>query len=289
MKVANIAIKGGLGNQLFQYALGIYLKEKYACNVHFDIRPLYSKQENLTPRTFELKKLFPEMQFCSDFTNQLVHTCEDNIFARLFKKMTRELVGLNYMSEDQFNHSQSLDKKRYYFDGYWQDLRYAKCLLDELNKIAFNQLKDSHYYKEILQSDNNIGIHIRRGDYVSNPFINSYHGNCDLNYYQKALDYIQSKTASQRTFIFTDDVHWANENFGNNSAVSIVSQNVNNAITELFLLKSCSHLVLSNSSFSAWASYLNGNNEAIIIAPEQWTKAHKTVDLSIKKENWIVL
>jgi len=70
--VVNVAIKGGLGNQLFQYALGSYVKQKYKAAVFYDNAPLSLEEKNLTKRSFLLDRLVADLPLTSKKKSQPV-------------------------------------------------------------------------------------------------------------------------------------------------------------------------------------------------------------------------
>ena len=74
----HISIKGGLGNQLFQYAFGVYLKEKYKATIYYDIIPLEFIEKNLTKREYELNKIDTSIQFTSLKTHSLFYSQNNN-------------------------------------------------------------------------------------------------------------------------------------------------------------------------------------------------------------------
>ena len=59
-----IYLKGGLGNQLFQYGFGIFLKNQLKVKVYFDISHFQDLQnlESKYPRTLKINKLFKNFQ-----------------------------------------------------------------------------------------------------------------------------------------------------------------------------------------------------------------------------------
>src|SRR5690606_38995840 len=66
-----------------------------------------------------------------------------------------------------------------YLDGYFQSETYFQNIKEEIReRFVFPNLdkKNSEIKKQILNSENSVSIHIRRGDYVTNPLTYNYHG-----------------------------------------------------------------------------------------------------------------
>ena len=285
----NIAIKGGLGNQLFQYALGVFLKQKYNCAVRYDILPLDKKEKNLTKRSFLLDRLFTGLKFTGIRTHKLINTNVDTVIMKLYKKTLRTFKRYTYISETAIAQLDLKPGHTYYLDGYWQSAQSAKHSLDAINACATAVLKNNPYLSLITAPGESVAIHIRRGDYVNNAFINSYHGNCGLDYYLNAMKMMESRVSVTTYFIFSDDLKWAAENIKSTRPLVFVEGDNNEPVADLFLMKSCRHQVISNSSFSCWASYLNTNPGKIVIAPQSWTKKEKTNTMPLFENTWILI
>lgn len=284
----NIAIKGGLGNQLFQYAFATYLQRKFNCVVNLDVEPLSEQLENLTPRPYLLNKLFLIKDLTDAYTHDLFFTQNDPFFRKIFKKLIRSIKNYVYVGE----HLQALPVLKsdttYYLDGYWQNREYAMAVLPELDQIA-NQFTSSSKLAPQLSGSGSAAIHIRRGDYVSNAFINSYHGVCDIHYFHRAVAYLEKEKQITNYFVFSDDISWAKENIKLSKPVQFVEGDVSEPFTDLFLMRLCPNMILSNSSFSCWAAYLNTHKDRTVIAPENWTRKDKTKDLPLFDVSWKVM
>ena len=129
------------------------------------------------------------------------------------------------------------------------------------------------YYLSQIQSSNSVSIHIRRGDYVGNQDILEDHGICNFDYYLKAINILSSKISSFKLFFFSDDMDWVKENFSSiNVDKFFIEQEQKNDWVDMFLMSSCDHQIIANSSFSWWGAWLNSNNSKIVVAPKIWNK-----------------
>ncbi len=107
-------------------------------------------------------------------------------------------------------------------------------------------------------------IHVRRGDYVNNP----YYTQLDMDYYKRAIQHIQANTKTELFMIFSDDIAWCKEYFVMPDINIEFSEN-NTDIEDLFLMSRCDHNIGANSSFSWWGYYLNSNINKIGVFPEK--------------------
>jgi hypothetical protein len=118
-------------------------------------------------------------------------------------------------------------------------------------------------------------IHVRRGDYVGN----STHDVCGPDYYNRAIEFIRSKTGATKFLVFSDDMSWCKSNFpsdfvfvenGLSNAGDLIHRINNSDIEELFLMSLCKHNIIANSSFSWWGSWLNCNPDKVVVSPSRW-------------------
>jgi hypothetical protein len=286
--IVNIAIKGGLGNQLFQFAYGEFLKKEYGSIIKYDLKPLSFNEENLTNRDFELLPLNIHFEQTSLFIHRIVYTSNETLLFRAIAKLSRAAVNLIYVEEKNWMTVTIAKNHNYYLNGYWQNSKYAMFLNNYLKNIP--DLKINQEYLKLIQSSHhNIGIHIRRGDYVNNSKINKYHGNCELEYFYRSIELIKQRKTIDFLFVFSDDINWVKNNFQHHLKAFFIEPDLNSPLSDLMLLKSCKNLILSNSSFSAWASYLIEEQNAIIVAPKHWTRNTETDKLPIKTEKWTII
>ena len=118
-----------------------------------------------------------------------------------------------------------------------------------------------------LRSQNSVGIHIRRGDYLRNPF----HGVLPLEYYEVAMDYFRARISQPVFYCFTDDPKWVRDTFPLSSHFILCSDNYSKSdFHDLQLMATCRHQIIANSTFSWWAAWLNANPDKIVIAPNRW-------------------
>lgn len=255
-----VKLKGGLGNQMFQYAYGRQLSLRYKTVLKLDrsllTTSLYQKLFGITPRKYEFGTFKIKPQFA------------------------------------KFRETLVIPKGNYYLDGYWQDEKYFKKIRPVLLK-EFSLLKESRAFlklKKIIRSTNSVSIHLRRGDYVRRAVTRKYHGVLDFDYYQKAIRALTRKVKSPHFFVFSDDIKWVKDNFKiNYPAIYIERSYKLSNPEEMILMSLCQHNIIANSSFSWWAAWLNQNPRKIIISPKNWFKNKSVEKKRLIPTEWLKL
>ncbi len=262
-------IMGGLGNQMFQYALGRSIALKTAQDLKLDIS-FFTKQKlrNYELGYFKIDENFTSAREAKLLSGEgLINTVKRRLRIPIKKPKS-------YFAEDIFGYfyEELLDKTTsIYLDGYWQNERYFRdvkstlfedfALKDEISTIA-------QFYLAEIKSSNSVSLHIRRGDYVTNQHTNSFHGTCGLSYYEEAVRYIEKQVDVPKYFIFSDDIAWCKQNF-EFLQDKIFIENTS-SIEDLELMKNCKHNIIANSTFSWWGAWLGDFVDKIVIAPKQW-------------------
>jgi hypothetical protein len=253
-----VKLKGGLGNQMFQYAYGRCLSLRHKTIFKLDKflfrSQICQKMAGITPRKYELG--------------------EFNIVGKIagFK----EIVIKN--------------KNNIYLDGYFQSEKYFKDIRQILLKEFTLRKKTSNFSRleRQISESNSVSVHIRRGDYVKDIVTRKYHGVQTLGYYLQAMKIIEGKIKKPHFFFFSDDILWVKENFNKvNNPVTFVS-NLHRLTNqeELILMSFCKHNIIANSSFSWWGAWLNINPKKIVVAPKRWFR-QKVNEKSIVPREWI--
>ncbi|MDI6046611.1 alpha-1,2-fucosyltransferase [Flavobacterium yafengii] len=267
---------GGLGNQMFQYALASILAQKNNATVRLDMNFFDQTEKRLghTPRNFELT-------IFNNFYTPAATT--DILFFKqlsVFSKVKRDL-GFNYpkmYQESSFSYDEKVMTTRtpVYLSGFFQSYKYFIGYENLIRKLfAFPVETLDEVNKKVIaniKSTNAIAIHIRRGDYVTDATTKQYHGNCSVDYYFKAISLLAERNKDFTLFFFSDDNNWVKEQFENlpYSKQFINHNNGGNSWKDMFLMSSCNHNIIANSSFSWWAAWLNANPEKRVIAPKKW-------------------
>lgn len=281
-------ISGGLGNQMFQYAIAKSMAKKNNDIFKLDIS-FYPKQ---ILRKYELNYFNIEENIASK------EECENLRGSEEFIYKVKNKLGLDINRPKPYTFENNItlfDKELYdkngdiYLDGFWQNENYFKSIREVIindftpkNRISNEANKHLHD----ITSVNSVSLHIRRGDYVADEHTSSVHGICGLDYYNNAIEYISDKIENPAFYIFSDDIAWCKENF-DFIKNKIFIDDTKSAIDDLELMKNCKHNIIANSTFSWWGAWMNTNDKKIVIAPKVWFIDEKWKNLSIALNDWI--
>lgn len=286
-----IEMSGGLGNQMFQYAL--YCKFK---SLH--------KEVALDTSFFRSKQKLRKMEigiFCLNYreiTDEEAAEIKgygycDSLFDKIQHKIKRKICHPNYLIyEDNIENFQPeiFGMDQVYLSGYWQNEKYFSDIAGEIHKNFSFPLDMDLKNKEILsriKQENSVSVHVRRGDYLLAKNENVYGGICTEEYYKKAIAYMDAQINSPHYFLFTDDVKWAEKNMRYPNMTIISNNTGSNSYIDMFLMSQCKHNIIANSSFSWWGAWLNQNEKKMVIAPKRWFNNHENTDIIC--ENWITI
>jgi hypothetical protein len=269
-----VKLLGGLGNQMFQYAFGRCLSVYHNTDLFLDITDLKSKNVNHTYRNFSLDKFHIKATIASDELVKWQHG-ETNIFQRALNKISHS-GKLKVVSENKIHFDPEIEMpaNNVYLSGYWQSPLYFNSIENIIRDDFRFSVPLSSYAESLLskiRTGNSVSLHVRRGDYVTNPETNAYHGVSDLAYYNRAMELIRNKISNPVFYIFSDDPFWVEENFKLSESTILVSKLQTVQFDDLQLMSSCKHAIIANSSFSWWGAWLiNNNPDKIVIAPLKW-------------------
>ncbi|MCX6701646.1 MAG: alpha-1,2-fucosyltransferase [Candidatus Zambryskibacteria bacterium] len=261
-----IKLEGGLGNQMFQYALGRNLSLIH--NTTFKIDYSYLKKANQSQRTLIIDNYNTVLEEVTDK--------EVASYTSIFQKILDKIRSKKKMVVEKSNlfDSNILLRNDGYFVGHWNNEKYFK--INE--NIIRNDFKLKKPFGEMAQTTaekinstpNATGIHIRRGDYVTIKKIADKHGVLSISYYEQTMAKIIERFPDTVFFVFSDDMEWAKENFPKKYPVIFVSNPNIPDYEELILMSLCKHNIIANSTFSWWGAWLNTNPNKIVIAPKNW-------------------
>ena len=259
-----IKIKGGLGNQLFQYAVGRALALHHRLPLKLDLTIF---------KTYKLHRYLLDQ-----FAIQADIATEDEIIKLkgrnnvLFSALRK--AGLvkrkSYLKEKRSSYFDASVFKNddVYLDGYWQNELYFSDIREELLRdlTSISSMSDlGVVYMEGIKKSNSVSLHVRRGNYLNLKNFNVL----DINYYMKAVEYMRKNVEKPTFYIFSDDLEWCKNSLGFLDNCIFVDR-TKTEIDDLKLMSFCQHNIIANSSFSWWGAWLNQNSKKTVIAPKDW-------------------
>lgn len=248
MKV--VPIFAGMGNQMFMYAFYHVLKQH-------DKRTFCTEcalRGDKAHSGYDLKRAFG----ISTDSNWLLDG-----FAKFILKIRRcfppsvfhfvvSALGIRFVRDTRKYEESFLRKTRRlsFFWGYWMDISWFSSHKEDICRIfRFNQDAVSEatklFLEDIQSRQGSVAVHIRRGDFVD--------ANMALEdaYYYKAIDVMKKYVLDPIFYVFSDDMEYAKKmNIPN--AVYVDCNKGENAWQDMFLISSCRHQIIANSSFSWW-------------------------------------
>ena len=289
---------GGLGNQLFEYSFGYRLSIESGHSSVYDYSNGFKNDKY--GRKYALSKFAFEISPCSvdDIPIGMAWTSPMSFVAKLYWShfATRKKV---IFEKQYYNYDQKVldysDNGNYYF-GYWQNPKYFTPVENDIRtqfKLKVTP-KDSFYslQREMLQT-NSISIHIRRysdkdkaGNLIKSA--RKIHGVCPLEYYSYALQRIPEPRSV--CYVFTDDLEWCKNNIYLPRAYRYVAEyDKFSDAEEIFLMSTCKHHIISNSSFGWWGAWLGDAPEKIVVAPKQWVSDGDAIISDLFPETWQII
>ena len=275
MRMIVMRIKGGLGNQLFQYASSYALAKRLNQKLMFD--PSFTA--NMTSRNYKLPLLRVDTDevVCIDQLPPKIKLLKNlyinkacrvlNLPKHSCGKFVYRLETRDEWQPDFF----TMQEENLYVDGYFQSEEYFKQHRAKLLKQIQPKYKPENEYLKTLndiQKCNSVAVHVRRSDFKKDRC--AYHYLLDETYYKRAIEKIRASVINPVFFCFSDDMDWVKKNFGEKENFRFMSLHTSHAdIDELMLMKNCKHIIAANSTFSWWAAWLNENEDAIRIVPEK--------------------
>lgn len=288
-------LKGGIGNQMFQYAAAFALANRHKTELKLDIYYLLDKSKRYFRHTHR--------EYALDVFNITAQIATPSEIA----KFTPPRVGNKFI----YHLKKRLFKKRFFFDetnvqstsyflkipenayleGFWQNVSFFNDIRVLLQKEFSFREPLPEYCNSVyqrIQSCNSVCVVFRRGDYVNHPELDI----TQLSFYHSAIDIIQSKNLHSTYFIFSDDIPWCKTNFERSSVeVEFVDQKYTGPKAQYYLalMSECKNFIIPNSTYPWWAAWLNDTPGKMVIAPRKWFKSQVVNVNPIIPEGWIAL
>lgn len=288
-----VYLVGGLGNQLFQYATGKALATELNQPLQVSTALLHNRLlayiTNITPRKFALSTFGISPSDSPLFNYWLTLQAISPLYHNV---IWLNEASINYSTYSMENLSQATDVVMW---GYWQSETYF-AKYDELIRNTFTFKKKLSTLSQSLlgtiRQQNSISLHVRRGDYVTNNNANKEHGVCGIDYYERAISYIENCLGNCIFYVFSDDIDWAVANLSillKSRAIYVLNTPEREAWEDMYLMSQCTHHIIANSSFSWWGAWLNQNPEKIVIAPKKWYNSSEKATDSMIPLTWVRL
>jgi hypothetical protein len=259
------SVYNGIGNQLFCYALGLYVSKKTHKELYVDLTKLNTinflslvKIKKDTPRKYEIPKLGfnpPVIQFnIQEFTRKI------------------KILNQTYIADFR-NDTPTLGDVKSSQDIYtigWGNFSNVKDILPDMRSRFQPNFKISPSVAntlKIIKENNSVALHIRRTDYLHQKIGKRFDGICTKKYYQNAIQHIMEQVHNPYFIVFSDDMEYVVNNIEIDNSHFVFG---NPGYVDLYLMSACKNFILANSTFGFWAAILNKSEQKVVCVPEYW-------------------
>lgn len=284
-------IEWGLGNQMFQYSFikALSLRNKIDFKIDVSKYKTYFRAYEL--ELFNIEKVYAERKDIPWYENLYSKNKYINFFLWKIRLITRALNKKHFVEKNLTFNLDFFNISLGYIEWYFQTEKYFKDFETVIrNDFTFTLplSEKSLQIKGKIENLNSVSVHIRRWDYLK---WNNHqtHWLCWIDYYKKAITYLEEIYTDLTFFFFSDDIERVKQNIPLENAYYIDWNSGNNSRQDMQLMSLCKHNIIANSSFSRRWAWLNKNSHKIVITPKIWF-ANKNLDATdIIPENWLKL
>ena len=283
-----VRLEGGLGNQLFQYATGRTIARATGRDRLLDTSAY--REDRL--RSYQLDRFAIAARPLRRGDVPYLKLRRSRLGAILPRRSRVEIVREAFPARVPVwpERGAVSDAGTPYLIGYWQSERYFAAVADtirrEVRVNAAPEGRNARLLDDIAGCDA-VALHVRRGDYVSNPAATAYHGLCGLEYYNAAIRRLSGKVSRPHCFVFSDDLDWVRANLDPGHPTTWVGHNADTPWEDLRLMAACRHFIVANSSFSWWGARLGEWPGKEVIAPARWFQADHGGEGEIVPSEWL--
>lgn len=287
-----VRLKGGMGNQMFQYAFAKATAKRLGTTFQMDCSLLLDRArgDETIYRDYDLEIFNIEKRFLTrPETLKKIYRLKFSKIGKLLR--SNALKGKDYYKEPFFH----LDKKvldsptdETLYDGWWQAPAYFENVKEELRQdFGFVEpvIASSQELQGEIQATNSVCLNVRRTDFLTNPALNS----TNKAYFEEAVEYIKSSIESPSLFIFSDDMEWCKANLRFDIPYTFVSHDHKGwKFGNYFqLMADCKHFVIPNSSFAWWAVWLSNHSNQVVVAPKNWFATGDISSDDLVPDDWV--
>ncbi|MDE7246680.1 MAG: alpha-1,2-fucosyltransferase [Lachnospiraceae bacterium] len=275
-----VQLAGGLGNQMFQYALYLQLKslgrEVKVDDVSGVVEDI-QREPALAP--FGVTYERPTKK-------ELIKMLDSSMLP--WQRVRRKLFGRHkksYFEESKLFAPEVLTWDDIYLEGYWQTEQYFHGVENQVREVYDPERlivwlqregrwsESAARYLQEIDNECSVSIHVRRGDYLTPENQALFGGICTDAYYIEGIRRMRELYPGCKFYLFCNDKEWESGGAWKADGIEKVMLSGNQRdidYAEFALMSRCRHHILANSSFSWWASYLNPDPKKTVLVPDRW-------------------
>jgi len=297
-----VKMEGGLGNQMFQYALGRALSLERGGPLYVDPSPLFDPTPRKAGRfPYDISTVFninPQWVFPAKIAEKV----RIPYFAMRFQRDYPRILGmLGYWTyyhereERQFTRDPHVFeiKGNIYLEGWWQTENYFKSHEDVIRRdFTFRGVlegKKAALSREI-SSVPSVCLNVRRGDRVQFSHLNHLNDVVSADYYRKAVSIVKQKAGRDiKIYIFSDEIDWCRKNFTFDVPHVFVDYEYAGTrfMDYLHLMSMCKYFIIPNSTFAWWGAWLSTYPNKMVIIPDRWNGDFAVDARDIAPLSWV--
>ena len=284
-------LKGGMGNQMFQYAMALHIAQKLGVELKIDLCSLLDRSKgDFVYRNYDLSIFSVPPNFVhSESLLQNLSKLKSASVTKFFRNRVNR--GRKHVKETGFHYDSKYENQavdQTIFEGWFQSHRYFSDITPLIKqRFTFKNaiLPKSQDLLHKIKTTNAVCLNVRRTDFLKVDTLNT----TNLAYFLKAAKLIAERTKDPEFFVFSDDVAWCRQHILLDHPVTVVGHEHKGEKfgNYMQLMIACRHFIIPNSSFAWWAVWLNDDVDKIVVAPKNWF-TDPTIDTSdLVLDSWL--
>ncbi len=296
-----VRLKGGLGNQMFQYAMGRALQHRRGDELRLDVTYLLGNSVFAwdVPREYDLDVF--QIQPAFAYIPRMLRRASPGRILYPQGRPLSEAAAVpkkqTFVHQEDFGfHPEVLDltAPNVYLDGYWQSESYFAGIADEIRCAFQFRTPLSLLGREMAQaiaSVNSVSVDVRRGDYIAVESSRNALGFVGEDYYRRGIDWIKANVRDPRLFVSSDDLPWCRENLKFDLPTTWLDYEYAGWKfgAKLHLMSLCKHFLISNSTFAWWAAWLARHETKLVAGPRRWFRGESVSPKDLFPPSWVTL
>lgn len=268
-------LHSGLGNQMFQYAMGRRVATQLGADFGIDLSLQQDPYANIghPHRLYALDifQLEPNFWPSKALTNAVLNLGRGGI-----SRSYRQVLNWRYpvLQEPHFHvaeHLLALPPDNRIYRGYWQSERYFQAIAPLIRQsFRFREgiAEGSKYLLDQIQMSPAVCLNVRRQEFLQLRI----HNVTTTGYFTRSAKFIAERVNGAHFFIFSDDLDWCRAHLDLPYPHTFVGEEHFGTQfgNYLQLMIACQHFIIPNSSFAWWAAWLGEQNGSLVICPKPW-------------------
>jgi hypothetical protein len=270
---------GGLGNQMFQYALGRTIAQRRRTSLALDVSSYqYDQTREYSLGIFNIAERFDDFPPLGR-VRALGQGLRLPGFA--FNLGRVRVPGFTYVLKEKtfaFDPTVLDAPGNVYLDGYWQSEKYFKEI-EPIIRREFALRTTSAQVENLagkVQSTESVCVNVRRGHYGLQSFVGT-------EYYAESIKVIHARVTNPTVFVFSDEIDWCKDNLRFDCPTIFVGHE---GAGDLYLMSRCKHFIIANSTFGWWGAWLS-NSKGTVVAPRKWFNTTEVDTRDLIPTGWV--